>query len=143
MEHGPVDVMIIAFGEPKFDGSVLAELERLAAAGTIRVLDAMVLMKEVDGTEVTMDMEDLPAEEQARLGFVETGTRGLFDSSDAEALLEGLTPGSAVLAIAIEHVWAIALSNAIMNVGAEIAMSTRIPAVEVDAAFASLVNAAE
>ena len=143
MEHGPVDVMIIAFGEPKFDGSVIAELERLATAGTIRVLDAMVLMKEEDGTEITMDMEDLPAEEQARLGFIETGTKGLFDSSDAEALAEGLTPGSAVLAIAIEHAWAVNLANAIMNVGAEIAMSTRIPAAEVDAAFASLANDAE
>jgi hypothetical protein len=135
--------MIIAFGEPQFDGSVLAELERLAAAGTIRVLDALVLMKEEDGTEMTLDMEDLPAEEQTRLGFVQTGTKGLFDSSDAEALLEGLTPGSAVLAIAIEHAWAIDLANAIMNVGAEIAMSTRIPAVEVDAAFASLATGAE
>jgi hypothetical protein len=143
MEHGPVDVMIIAFGEPHFDGSVLAELERLATAGTIRVLDALVLMKEEDGTEMTLDMEDLPADEQARLGFIETGTKGLFDSSDAEALLEGLTPGSAVLAIAIEHAWAVNLANAIMNVGAEIAMTTRIPAAEVDAAFASLANAGE
>jgi hypothetical protein len=134
--------MIIAFGEPKFDGSVLAELERLAAAGTIRVLDAMVLMKEEDGTELTLDIEDLPAEERSALGYIDTGTKGLFDASDAEALLKGLTPGSAVLAIAIEHAWAAKLTSAILNVGAEVAMSTRIPAVEVDAAFAAA-NAAE
>ena len=143
MEHGPVDVMILAFGEPRFDGSVVVELERLAKAGTIRVLDAMVLMKEDDGAVLTLDMEDLPAEERATLGFVETGTKGLFDSSDAETLSEGLTPGSAVLAIAIEHLWAVPLAKAMERVGAEVAISTRIPAVEVDAAFAALANAGE
>jgi hypothetical protein len=143
MEHGPVDVMIIAFGEPKFDGSVLVELERLAGAGTIRVLDAMVLMKDEDGIETTLDIEELPAQERSALGYIETGTRGLFDASDAEALLEGLAPGSAVLAIAIEHVWAISLVEAIENTGAEVAMSARIPADEVNAAFAALANAAE
>ena len=33
MEHGPVDLLVIALGEPKFDGSVLAELQKLASAG--------------------------------------------------------------------------------------------------------------
>ena len=44
MRYGPVDVVVLAMGEPKFDGSILVELERLASAGTIRVLDAMVLL---------------------------------------------------------------------------------------------------
>ena len=46
MKHGPVDVIALAFGEPRFDGSILGELERSAASGTIRVLDAMVLLKD-------------------------------------------------------------------------------------------------
>ena len=44
MKHGPVDVTVIAFGEARFDGSALAELERQAAAGTIRVLDLIILL---------------------------------------------------------------------------------------------------
>jgi hypothetical protein len=143
MEHGPVDVLVIAFGEPRFDGSILTELERLAAAGTIRVLDAMVLLKMDDETAATLDIEDLPAEEKAALGFMETGTRGLFDADDADALLEGMAPGSAVVALAIEHAWAVGLANAIVAAGAEIAMNERIPAVEVDAAFAALASPAE
>ena len=31
IEHGPVDVVVLAFGEPRFDGSILMELERQAA----------------------------------------------------------------------------------------------------------------
>jgi hypothetical protein len=35
-----------------------------------------------------LDMEDLPAEEKTALGFIETGTEGLFDSYDADLLIE-------------------------------------------------------
>ncbi len=47
--RGPVDVLLLAAGVPHFDGSVLAELERLSAARTIRVLDALVLLKDDQG----------------------------------------------------------------------------------------------
>jgi hypothetical protein len=49
MKHGPVDVVVLALGEPHFDGSILTELERQTATGTIRVLDAMVLFKSESG----------------------------------------------------------------------------------------------
>jgi hypothetical protein len=138
MEHGPVDVIILASGEPRFDGSVLAELERLAESGIIRVLDAMVLLKGEDGVSLTLDIEDLPANEAGALGFIYTGTRGMFDSEDADMLIEGMAPGSAVVALAIEHRWAISLVNAIKDAGAELALNWRIPAPIVDEAFAAL-----
>ena len=128
MELGPVDVVIIAFGKPAFDGSVLEELEKRAGEGTIRVLDAMVIAKGEDGLVVTLDLEDLPAEDAAALGFIETGTRGLFDSEDADMLIEGMVTGSAVMALAIEHTWAIGLRRALVKVGADVALTFRIPA---------------
>jgi hypothetical protein len=138
MEIGPVDVVIIAFGEPRFDGSVLGELRRLAGEGTIRVLDAMVVMKGEDGAVVTRDIEDLPPDEAEALGFIETGTRGLFDSEDADELIEGMVPGSAVAVLAIEHAWAIGLRRAREKVGAEVAMTFRLPAVIMEEALAEL-----
>jgi hypothetical protein len=138
INHGPVDVIVLAAGEPRFDGSVLAELERQAASGTIRVLDAMLLIKDEAGQQWGLDLEDLPPEQAAAVGFIETGTRGLFDSEDAETLFEGMVPGSAVVALAIEHVWAVKLVNAIVDTGAEVALNFRVPAPIVDEAFASL-----
>ena len=138
MKHGPVDVVVLAFGEPRFDGGILAELERQAAAGTIRVLDAMVLFKDEAGKKWRADLEDLPQEQRAAVGFIETGTRGLFDSEDADTLYEGMVPGSAVLALAIEHRWAVALVNALDANGVELAFNFRVPAPIVDEAFALL-----
>ena len=138
MEHGPVDVVILASGAPKFDGSILAELERLAESGTIRVLDVMLLMMTPDGIRVSVDIEDLDAETKAALGFIETGTRGLFDAMDADMLWEGMVPGSVVVALAVENVWALKFINSLEPAGVEIAMHTRIPAPIVDEAFAAL-----
>jgi hypothetical protein len=138
MEHGPVDVLIIGFGTPKFEGHVMSELAKLAAAGTIRVLDAMVVLKQTDGSAAVLNVEDLPEEELAKIGYVPVGTSGLFDEETAEMLAEGAVPGSAAAALAIEHSWAVPLVNAIVEAGAEVGMHTRIPAAVVDEAFAAL-----
>ena len=138
MEHGPVDVIVMAAGEPRFDGSVLAELAQLAEAGTIRVLDAMLLVMGEDGVVAGIDIEDLPDADKQALGFIETGTRGLFDSEDMSMLAEGMVPGSAVAALAIEHSWAVKLVNAIQDAGVELALNMRIPAPVIDEALESL-----
>jgi hypothetical protein len=138
IEHGPVDVVVLSAGEPRFNGSVFAELERQAASGTIRVLDALIVLKDEGGQAWALNLEDLPPEEAAAVGFIDTGTRGLFDSEDAETLMEGMVPGSAVVALAIEHTWAVALVNALDQAGVEAAFNFRVPALVVDEAFASL-----
>jgi hypothetical protein len=142
MEHGPVDVVVVAVGEPHFDGSMLTELERLSRSGTIRVLDAMVVMKREDGSRATLDIEELPKEQSSALGFVDTRTRGLFDSGDADTLFEGMAPGSAVVTLAIENLWAKSLIEAMHEVGGEIAMDIRIPAATVDETYAAMAGAA-
>jgi hypothetical protein len=138
IKHGPVDVVVLAAGEPRFDGGVLAELERQAASGTIRVLDAMIILKDDQGGVARLDIENLSPENRAALGFIETGTHGLFDSEDAETLIEGMVPGSAVVALAIEHTWALALVNALWQAGVDVALNFRVPAPIVDEAFASI-----
>jgi hypothetical protein len=138
IKHGPVDVIVLAAGEPRFDGGVFAELERQAATGTIRVLDALIVVKDEKGQSWALNLEDLPPEQAKAVGFIETGTRGLFDTEDADMLMEGMVPGSAVVALAIEHTWALALVNALWQAGVEAALNFRVPALDVDEAFASL-----
>ena len=138
MKHGPVDVMVIGFGEPRFDGSALAALEKQAAAGTIRVLDLVILLKDQDGRGWRIALSDLPPEEAAAVAFIEAETHGLFDDDDANLLFEGMVPGSALAAVAIEHTWAIDFANAVAAEGGELGPNFRVPAPIVDEAFALL-----
>ena len=140
MKYGPVDVVVVAMGEPRFDGSLMAELERLAGTGTIRVLDAMVLINDESGEQWTLDIEDMPKEDQDALGFIETGTRGIFDGEDAAVFFEGMAPGSAIVALAIENAWVVPLVDALEGVGAELALHTRIPGPIVDDALEAIAS---
>lgn len=138
IKHGPVDLLVLALGEPIFDGSILRELKKQTATGAIQVLDAMVLFKTAEGECLSVDLEGLPESDLEALNFISDDTRGLFDSDDAETLWEGMVPDSAVIALAIEHKWAVDLVNAVVGAGAEVAMNVRIPAPIVDEAFAEL-----
>jgi hypothetical protein len=137
IKRGPVDVVVFAVGQPHFDGKVLAEFKKQAAADIIRVLDIMVLLKDEAGRPWRLYLKDLPKEDRDALGFEEGGMQGLFDLEDAETLYEGMVPGSAVVALALEHIWAVDLVNALRDAGAETALNFRVPATVVDEAFAS------
>jgi hypothetical protein len=141
MDHGPVDLLVLTFSEPKFNGLIVDKLEELAKTGTIRVLDAALVSIDEAGTRRTLDIEDVPAELSAVLGYVDDGTRGLFDADDLEALFEGLVPGSAAAAIAIEHLWVGDLAAAVEGAGGELALEVRVPSVFADEAFAGLAGA--
>jgi hypothetical protein len=137
-KHGPVDVMVLAFGEARFDGSALAELERQIAAGTIRVLDLIILLKDEEEQCWRIEVSDLTPEQAAAVAFIEAETFGLFDDEDAAILCEGMVPGSAIAGLAIENTWAVELTNAIHAEGGELAFNARVSATVVDEAFASL-----
>jgi hypothetical protein len=120
VKYGPVDVVILATDEPKIDGSILAALGDAVEAGSIRVLDAMMLAVDEDGKHFSLNIEDLGAEAKAK------------------TLYEGMVPGSVVLALAIENAWAVPVMNAFVAAGAELALHTRVPALIVDDALAAL-----
>ena len=98
----------------------------------------MVLLKDEAGRSWRLDFSDLPPEQAKAVTFIDSDTQGLFDGEDEDTLAEGMVPGSAVFALAIEHVWAVDLVNALYNAGVEVALNFRVPAPIVDEAFALL-----
>lgn len=138
IKRGPVDVLVFALGEPRFDGSILRELEKQTSSGTIRVLDVMVLYKTETGECLRVDMEDLATDDLAALTATGFETLDLFDSEDAETLWEGMLPDTAVIALAIEHAWAVDFVNVLEGAGIEVALNFRVPAIVIDEALAAL-----
>ena len=71
-ELGPVDYLVVEFpaGESNFTGEMAKELVALVDAGTIRVIDVLILSKNEDGTVDAMELSDIEelGELQARRG---------------------------------------------------------------------------
>ena len=64
-ELGPVDYLVVEFppGAQNFNGEMAAELVRLSDAGTIRVLDLLILQKAADGSIDAYEIDETDADE--------------------------------------------------------------------------------
>jgi hypothetical protein len=115
---GPVQVLVVGFGEPSFSGGVMAELERLRAAGVVRLVDVLLVRREADGR-----FETLPAPYDAlpEAGRVVAEVLGGGDGAPPEgptwSLEEAVEPGTTAAVALLEHLWAAPLVEAIAASG--------------------------
>ena len=63
MALGPVQLMVVGFDHGKFTGEILPELERLAAADVVRLIDLMFVDKDDDGNITAVQLSDLTTDE--------------------------------------------------------------------------------
>ena len=127
---GPLQVIAVSFSPGSdFQARVLAEVDRLQGRGVLRLLDVIFVAKNEDGTLESVvvggEDDDLGALLSSILplgggGLVEpTGDAGSSGSamSDAWALAESLSPGTALALLLVEHGWAQALFEAVSESG--------------------------
>src|SRR6185503_15077193 len=68
MAIGPVQLIVLGFNHPDFHGEVIAELERLRASDTVRVIDSLAVYKDADGELEVEHLSNLTQEEAIELG---------------------------------------------------------------------------
>jgi uncharacterized membrane protein len=138
---GPVQMLVVGFADPKFNGEILAELTRLRDADIVRLIDLMVVAKDEEGDLVTVQTSDLSQEEATQFGALvgalvglgtgneEEMTRAaiagaaemedghLIDEADVWYLADEIPPNTACAVALIEHRWAIPLRDKILKAG--------------------------
>ena len=143
MAIGPVQLIVLGFNHPDFHGEVIAELERLRASGTVRVIDSIVVYKDADGELEVEHLSNLTqqqaielgskigaliglgiegeegAEAGAELGAEQAAAEGVDVFSGAEEwdVLADIPNNSAAALILLEHHWAVPLRDAIARAG--------------------------
>lgn len=124
---GPVDYLVLEFpaGAQNFHGEVAAELARLSEAGTIRVLDLLILIKDADGSVDAMEIDDLEQLDEIRA--LETEIAEILAAEDVELLAEAMLPGSVAGVVVFENTWAGPFGAAARRAGAQLIASGRIP----------------
>jgi hypothetical protein len=140
-ELGPVDYLIVEFpaGQQHFTGEGADELLRLHDAGTIRIMDILILQKGEDGTVMAQELGDLA--ELGELARLETELVQTLAEEDVEHLAAGMDPGSVAAVLVYENLWAAPFASAMRRAGGQLIANGRIPiqaiiaAVEADAAL--------
>jgi hypothetical protein len=141
MSIGPVQAFVIGFPDNDlFEGRIAEELARLSEVGQIRVIDAVFVTRNGDEVDV-LSVSDLDDDQRTELrtavgALIGLGAAGIEGaeagaaagaSLDVDAmtasemiaagLIEDLPDGSSALVLAIEHMWAVPLRNAVRDAG--------------------------
>jgi uncharacterized membrane protein len=134
---GPVDIAVIAFDEPKFDGSVASAIAELVANGTVRLLDIILVNKDVNGVVTLVEVTDIDGDGIPDLVALQGDIPGLLSETDAGVAVEAMPNNSAVAMIAWENSWLVRAGQAIRNNGGTLVAFERIPAEDVAAVLDS------
>jgi hypothetical protein len=136
MTIGPVQLLVLGFDDPQFQGDLLYELDRLRDNDLVRLIDGLAVQKDEDGNLSLLRHSDLDIEEATDVGTVVGALVGLgaaftdgfvpqenddddhggFFSGDWDVLAE-IPEGTAAALLLLEHRWAIPLRDAITRAG--------------------------
>jgi hypothetical protein len=127
-ELGPVDIVAIAYpaGAP-MTGDAVPMLLDLVDRGIIRVLDAMFVIKEEDGTYSGFEAVDLDSKGVGDFAAFEGASSGLLGDDDVATAADGIEPGSAAVVLVYENRWAAPFAAAIRRNGGTFVDFQRIP----------------
>ncbi len=124
---GPIDVIVIGYpvGAP-MTGQAVPILLDLVDRGIIRVLDALFVRKNEDGTFSDFDLAELDEETAGDLTAFAGASTGLLSDDDAALAAGELEPGAAAAMIVYENRWAAPFVNAVRLSGGVLIADQRI-----------------
>jgi len=142
-ELGPVDYVVVEFpaGHSNFTGEMAAELLALVNAGTIRVIDILILTKNEDGTVDANELSDVG--ELGELQALEAELADLLAAEDVENLAAAMDPGSTAGVLIWENLWAAPFASAARRSGGQLIANGRIPIQAIIASIEADDNASE
>jgi Family of unknown function (DUF6325) len=134
IEVGPVDVIVIEFADAKFRGEGLPILLDLVAKGIIRIIDAVAIKANEDGSFVSLSIEDLD-QAGGEWELISGWSSDVLGQDDLDEVGAILKPGAAAAIIMYENSWAAPFAAAMRRAGGELVAFDRIPVTEVIAAL--------
>ena len=138
---GPVDYLVVEFpaANANFSGEMATQLGSLVDRELIRVLDLLLLRKDLDGSVEVAELTELAAADVGELVALEANLAMLLAEEDVEAIGAALEPGSVAAVLVYENSWAGPFASSVRRSGGQLVASGRIPtqallaAVEADA----------
>ena len=131
---GPVDYVVIEFPEARFTGAGLPALLEVVAKGVIRVLDAVIIKQNEDGSWISVSVTDLDAD--GGVWDMISGWGGdVLGQDDFDEVGAILAPGAAAAIIVYENTWAGPFAQAMLDAGGQVVAFERVGVADVVAAL--------
>jgi Family of unknown function (DUF6325) len=136
MGVGPVEYLVVGFPGNNFKGEIAPALAKLVDDKLVRILDLIFIGKDLDGTTVTLEVDEVDGE--ASFSVVDGEIGGLIGDDDISHAAAGLEPGSSAALLIWEDLWAAPFAQAVRNADGIVLEGGRIPADVIEAALTAL-----
>ncbi len=140
MSIGPVEYIAIAFPGNNFSGEIVPAIKELQDAGTIRVLDLVIISKDGEGNVTGIELSEASPEQQAALAVLGIQSRNLLGQEDIEDIGSALDPNSTAGLMIWENVWAARFAQSLRAADGILIANGRIPAALVEEVLAETVG---
>jgi hypothetical protein len=126
---GPVDYLVVEFpaGKADFSGEMALELLSLIDRGLVRVLDLVLLRKDLEGSVSVDELHEADEADVGELLGLEAELGMLLAERDIEEIGTVLEPGSAAAVMVYENRWAAPFGSAVRRSGGQLVAEGRIP----------------
>ena len=128
-ELGPIDYLVIEFpaGKADFSGAMAEKLSELVEAGTVRVLDLLIITKDEAGEVDAFELHEFEADDVGALRELGAEFAQLLSEDDVGHIAAALEPGTVAAALVWENTWAAPFASSIRRSGGQLVASGRIP----------------
>lgn len=124
---GPIDIVVIGYPpDAPMTGEAVPILLDLVDRGIIRVLDALFVRKDEDGTFSGFNLADLDEDTAGDLTAFAGASTGLIHDDDVATTAAEIEPGSAAVMIIYENRWAAPFVSAVIRNGGMLIANERI-----------------
>ncbi|MFV2062722.1 MAG: DUF6325 family protein [Chloroflexota bacterium] len=117
MTLGPLEYTVIGFDGNNFTGQIADEISRVVESGTIAVVDIVLITKDIDGSTVVIELDNVDDPRFAGFAALLEGLDGLLTPEDVDQIADGLPADSSAMVILFEHRWAVRLKEAMAAAG--------------------------
>ena len=138
MDIGPVDIVVVGFDNDDFHGELATNLADLVESGLIHIIDLVFVRKDEDGTVAAIEVDNLDKRLADAYADLDGESGGLLSDADLDFITADVPAGTSCGLLVYENVWARKLASSLRDAGGFVLFQDRIPAPEVEAAFAAL-----
>ena len=127
MTYGPIDFVALEFKGNQFKGEILPALLDLINKGTIRLIDLVIIQKDMLGA---VTMRELQQTDTALVNIFDphkVETTGMIKKEDLDMVGEKLEKNTTGAVMLFENTWAVKFVQAVLNANGRVVMQERIP----------------
>lgn len=121
-QFGPVELVLAEFTGDRPSAPVTDALRELSDAGTIRLIDLVLIAKDESDVVSFTEISDVGN------GPIDLTASGLVSDEDVEELGALLSTGASAVLLVVELLWAKKLASRLFEAGGAVIDSIRIPA---------------